>query len=102
MERDKNGEREPENKKLKEEFMYEEEVRKAIENLLECKCRYVGINMEEFDTATASELTRMVSVVTGEDATARLSRKAKGAPILFKHKSILTPNGFRLLDFEPV
>ena len=99
MERDENEERELENSELKREFMYEQEVRQSIENLLRYKYGRLGLDAEEISTSTVAELTRAVAIVTEEDMTAQLTRKSIGSVLVYTHKSETTPHGFRFLAF---
>jgi hypothetical protein len=93
------SEREPEDKKLQREFMYEQEIRKSIEGLLNYKYGLVGIDPESVDTSTVSELVRAIALVTEEDMTAQLTKKSLGRVLVYEHKSETTPAGFSFLAF---
>ena len=99
MEKDEECEREPNEGKLRREFMYEQEIRNGIEKLLDYKYSLMGIDPDEVNTSTVSELVRAIALVTEEDMTAQLTKRTMNRVLVYKHNSETTPSGFSFLAF---
>ncbi len=79
--------------------MYEQQIRKGIQKLLDYKYKLSGLDPKEISTTTVPELVRAIAAITEEEIVVQLAMKHMGKSIIYKHESETAPSGFSFLAF---